>query len=472
MSRLKLEFNAGTLLLREEPGAGILPGVFGSLAVQDDRAGGAWRAAAYQYAPILRTAKQHGIEIDDQARDYSPLDLKLYTPFAPMEHQRQAMERWRAAQARGTVVMPTGSGKTYFAVRCIAAVNRPAIVVAPTIDLMVQWADVLKKFFRQEIGMLGGGSKEILPLTVSTYDSAVLQMEFIGNRFGLIVFDECHHLPGQINRMAASMCIAPYRLGLTATPEREDDGEEVMEQLIGPVVFRAYIDELEGKVLAPYVTRRIRVELSESEQAEYQLARKTYTNFVRRHQIDFSDPDGWGRFIAMSARIPGGREAFAAYLRQRQIARCGRAKLELVWKLLRNHRGERILVFTADNDAAYQMGEAFCLPVLTHKTKAAERRDMLERFRSGEYPVLLTSKVLNEGVDVPEASVGIVVSGSGSIREHVQRLGRILRAKDGKQAVLYELVSEGTSEMRVSDRRRQNRAYAQRRLRFYREGTD
>ncbi len=69
-------------------------------------------------------------------------------------------------------------------------------------------------------------------------------MEFIGNRFGLIVFDECHHLPGQINRMAASMCIAPYRLGLTATPEREDDGEEVMEQLIGPVVFRAYIDEL------------------------------------------------------------------------------------------------------------------------------------------------------------------------------------------------------------------------------------
>ena len=467
MSRLKLEFNAGTLLLREDPGAGLLPGVFESLAVQDDRAGDAWRAAAYQYAPILRLAKQHGIEVDDHARDYAPLDLKLYSAFAPMEHQRQAMERWRAAQARGTVVMPTGSGKTYFAVRCITAVNRPSLVVAPTIDLMVQWAEVLKKFFRQEIGMLGGGSKEILPLTVSTYDSAVLQMEFIGNRFGLIVFDECHHLPGQINRMAASMCIAPYRLGLTATPEREDDGEEVMEQLIGPVVFRAYIDELEGKVLAPYVTRRIRVELSEAEQAEYQLARKTYTNFVRRHQIDFSDPDGWGRFIAMSARVPGGREAFTAYLRQRQIARCGRAKLELVWQLLRKHRSERILVFTADNDAAYQMGEAFCLPVLTHKTKAAERRDMLERFRSGEYPVLLTSKVLNEGVDVPEASIGIVVSGSGSIREHVQRLGRILRAKDGKQAILYELVSEGTSEMRVSDRRRQNRAYAQRRIHFY-----
>lgn len=109
------------------------------------------------------------------------------------------------------------------------------------------------------------------------------------------------------------------------------------------------------------------------------------------------------------------------------------------------------------------------MPVLTHKTKAAERREFLEKFRSGEYGVLLTSKVLNEGVDVPEASVGIVVSGSGSTREHVQRLGRILRAKEGKKAVLYELVSEGTSEMRVSDRRRKNRAYEQKRDRLYRE---
>ena len=468
MNRLKLEFAAGTLLLREEAGTELLPGVFASLAVHDERIGDAWRAAAYQYAPILRLAKQHGIEVDDQARNYAPLNLRLHSPFTPMEHQRKAMECWRAAQARGTVVMPTGSGKTYFAVRCIAAVNRPALVVAPTIDLMVQWAGVLKQFFQEEIGMLGGGSRNLQPLTVSTYDSAVLQMEFIGNRFGLIVFDECHHLPGQINRMAASMSIAPYRLGLTATPEREDDGEEVMAKLIGPVVFQTYIDELEGKVLAPYLTHRIRVELSETEQAEYQQARKIYTGFVRRCQIDFSDPDGWGRFIALSARMPGGREAFSAYLRQRRIARCGRAKLEWVWKLLREHRGERILVFTADNDAAYEMGEAFCLPVLTHKTKAAERRDFLDRFRSGEYPVLLTSKVLNEGVDVPEASIGIVVSGSGSTREHVQRLGRILRAQNGKQAILYELVSEGTSEMRVSDRRRQNRAYGPRHFHFRR----
>ena len=102
----------------------------------------------------------------------------------------------------------------------------------------------------------------------------------------------------------------------------------------------------------------------------------------------------------------------------------------------------------------------FCLPVITHKTKAAERKDFLDAFRNGDYPVLVTSKVLNEGVDVPEANVGVVFSGSGSIREHIQRLGRILRrTANGKQAVLYELVSAGTSEMSVSERRRNNRAY-------------
>ncbi len=465
MDGIQLEFSAGTLLVK--PGTGTeLPEAIREAAIPDPRVN-TYRAAASDYARIVRIACENGIEVHDNARAYRNLDLKIYRPHTPMPHQKKALDAWRGARGRGMVVMPTGSGKTYFAVLAIAAVRRSTLVVVPTIDLMIQWQKVLSTFFQTKVGMLGGGSREILDLTVATYDSAVLMMEFIGARFGFLVFDECHHLPGQVNRMAASMCIAPYRLGLTATPEREDDGLEVMERLIGPIVFQAHIDELEGKVLAPYITRRIRVALSDEEAAEYAAARRTYTNFIRAHRIDFSERDGWNRFIMLSARLPGGREAMKAYLKQRATAQCSRAKLNAVWNILRENRTERILIFTADNDTAYRMGEILCMPVLTHKTKAAERKEFLERFRSGEYPVLLTSKVLNEGVDVPEASIGIVVSGSGSTREHVQRLGRILRAQSGKQAVLYELVSEGTSEMRVSDRRRQHRAYEQRRMRIF-----
>jgi len=201
------------------------------------------------------------------------------------------------------------------------------------------------------------------------------------------------------------------------------------------------------------------VELSPEEEAEYTEARHKYVSFLRFCNIDFQKPDAWANFIMQCSRSPHGREIMNAYQKQRAISRCSHAKMEMVWKIIRNHPQSRIIIFTADNDTAYQIGEAFCLPVLTHKTKAAERKYFLEEFRAGHFAVLVTSKVLNEGVDVPEASVGIVVSGSGSTREHIQRLGRILRKSDGKQALLFELVSAGTGEMNVSERRRNNRAY-------------
>ena len=453
---VSFRFDAGTILL-DIAGAPPPPDAL-DLLHYDERVA-LWRARASAYAPLMRMFHAASFQIDDQARAYRELNLSLHGGFPPMPHQAKALEAWKQARGRGLVVMPTGSGKSYLAVLAILSVRRSALVIAPTIDLVQQWAYSLKKFFGIEIGMLGGGVKDIREITVSTYDSAVIFMEYIGAQFGMIVFDECHHLPGPVNRLAASMAIAPYRLGLTATPERTDGGESVIDSLVGPKVYEIFIDELEGRVLSPYRTHRIPVELAEEEAAEYQAARKVYTDFIRRNAIDFSAKNGWNQFIIRASRSQQGRAAMKAYLRQRAIARCGRGKLQAVWEILIRHKQERTIIFTADNDAAYAIGNQFCFPVITHKTKTAERKEFLDRFRSGEYRVLVTSKVLNEGVDVPEAAVGIVVSGSGSSREHVQRLGRILRASEGKQADLYELVSEGTSEIHVSDRRRQNRAY-------------
>ena len=130
--------------------------------------------------------------------------------------------------------------------------GRPTLVVTPTIDLMNQWYDELTLSFGTEVGLLGGGYYDIQPLTVTTYDSAYLNMDRLGNRFGFIVFDECHHLPGPTYGLAATCAIAPFRLGLTATPERADNAHTHLDQLIGPIVYRREITQLRGQYLAEY----------------------------------------------------------------------------------------------------------------------------------------------------------------------------------------------------------------------------
>lgn len=454
---ITLDFNAGTLLLS---GITPLPEELKKWAVFDERSR-LFRAKACDYAAIVITLIRAGIPFTDRARNYQKLEnLTLREPITPRPHQQQALEAWIAAGSKGVVSLPTGAGKTILALLAMAHLRRPTLILVPTIDLLTQWCSTVERFFDLSCGMLGGGSREIKEVTVSTYDSALLNMEFIGNRFALLIADECHHLPSPENRLCAAMSIAPFRLGLSATLDKEGEYAEILQELMGEVCCDISITELAGKVLSPYIVRQIKVALSGPEEAAYQHHRQIYTAFLRRAAIDFSRPGGWSDFLIACSRYPGGKEALHSFMTQRHIARAGSAKLTMIEKILRQHPGEQTIIFTADNDAAYTIGRAFTLPVLTHHTKAAERKEFLDFFRAGKYPVLVTSKVLNEGVDVPQASVGIIVSGSGSIREHVQRLGRILRSAPGKeQAILYELVSANTSEESISRRRREHNAY-------------
>jgi superfamily II DNA or RNA helicase len=331
--------------------------------------------------------------------------------------------------------------------------------VTPTIDLLHQWHDELAGAFNVPIGLVGGGSYDFQPLTITTYDSAYIHLERWGNRFGLIVFDECHHLPGPSYLLTAVGSIAPFRLGLTATPERADQQEFLLPELIGPILFRREIKELSGSYLAEYRTERRYVVLSPEEQARYDQMRGEYRRFVDDRRISFGSPQGWQRFLQESCRSPEGRAAFRAYLEQKRIAQAAPAKLELLEQLLKEHAADRVLIFTADNATVYQIARRFLIPAITHQTKARERREVLQRFHDGIYPIVVTSQVLNEGVNVPAASVGIVLSGTGSVREHVQRLGRLLRKYGDKQATLYEVIARGTAEEFTSDRRRQHDAY-------------
>ena len=183
---------------------------------------------------------------------------------------------------RGVVVLPTGTGKTHLANMAIERAGRPTLVVTPTIDLMNQWYDELTLSFGVEVGLLGGGYYDIQPLTVTTYDSAYLNMDRLGNRFGLIVFDECHHLPGPTYGLAATCAIAPFRLGLTATPERADNAHTHLDQLIGPIVYRREITQLRGDYLAEYRVETLYVHLSPEDRIRYDQARELYRTFVQQ----------------------------------------------------------------------------------------------------------------------------------------------------------------------------------------------
>jgi superfamily II DNA or RNA helicase len=341
----------------------------------------------------------------------------------------------------------------------IDAKRRSTLVVAPTLDLVRQWFDLLGATFGVPVGLVGGGEHDVRPLTVTTYDSAFLHMEHLGARFGVVVFDECHHLPSPAYSMAASALLAPFRLGLTATPERTDGREHELEALIGPEVYRKDIVELSGDYLAEYETERVSIELSPEERALHDAERAIYREFVTSHGIRMSQPSGWGEFIMMSTRSAEGRRAMAAYRKQREIAFAPRAKLDYLEHLLHLHRRDRAILFTQDNATAYAVSARFLVPVLTHQTKVRERSAILAGLGAGTFHAVATSRVLNEGVDLPDANVAVILSGSGTVREHVQRLGRILRKRGDKRAVLYELVTEATTETYTSDRRREHSAY-------------
>ena len=452
-------FDNGTLVWSGGEIAELVAAVPG-LFKFDSRING-FRSRACDYAAILQQIRAMQLELEDNAALFEPLkELALQETLIPRSHQQTAFEAWRQNSYRGVAALPTGSGKTILAVMAIARLKRPTLVLVPTIDLLAQWANVLKRFFNVPIGMWGGGSNETCDITVSTYNSAVLKMEFFGNRFAFLIADECHHLPGPANQLAAQWSIAPYRLGLSATPESDPERDEIMNDLMGKVCCRIQIDELSWGILSDYEVETIELSLTPEEHAEYLLNRKVYTDFLHQHHLVMNSVKSWRNFIMEVVRSgQAGRKAFEAYLKQKNIARSGEEKFNMVWELLKRHAGERIIIFTADNAAAYELGRRCFLPVLTHHTKSAERKNMLENFRTGACPVLVSSKVLNEGVDVPEANIGIIFSGGSGVREHVQRLGRILRAKPGKKAVLYELVNASTSELNVLNRRRAHRAY-------------
>ncbi|WP_411963516.1 DEAD/DEAH box helicase family protein [Haloferax sp. YSMS24] len=447
-----LRFEDGTVHVRtDDPEATAT--VADLSGVESDPRSGGYRAPAMQYAAIRDALESAGIEYDDRIAVTE--ELSLSTTYDLREYQQAALDAWLDADSRGVVELPTGAGKTVLAVGAMVAHSVPTLVVVPTIDLQDQWIRELETEFDVPVGRFGGGEQRQEAITVSTYDSAYLRADDVGGDFGLVVFDEVHHLGGQGYQDIPRFLTAPARLGLTATFERPDGAHEQVAELVGPRVYQLDVDDLAGEHLADYEVRRIEVELTAEERETYEEAQSTFVDYLKRSGLSMQSGSDYQKLVMRSGNDPRAREALLAKQRARDVMMNSDAKVDKLGRLLARHRDDRVIVFTASTDLVYRIARQFLVPPITNETGTKERREILDRFRDGTYDTVVAANVLDEGVDVPDANVGILISGSGSEREFTQRLGRILRPKaDDSTALLYELVSVETAEERVADRRR------------------
>ncbi len=418
-----------------------------------DSRSGCYRAQALHYRDLVEYLENSGIPYEDKVLDL--ISTPVFSSNIKLRgYQEEALKRWML-QKRGTIVMPTGSGKTILALKIIEELNTSTFIVVPTLDLVKQWKEKLNRYFNIDIGEYTGGRKDLKGITVSTYDSAYINAEYLGNKFKLLVFDEVHHLPAEGYRQIAELFASPFRLGLTATYEREDGLHRLLPKLIGGKIYEIHTDELKGKHLSDYMVKKINVQLTEEELEKYKHYQRIFKQYLSRNRVKMKSPNDFKKIIIRSGFDPKAREALLAWRKAERIAYNSTGKIERIQELL--DKENRTIIFTRYNDMVYTISKRFLIPCITHKTDSREREEILRGFKEGVYKALVSSQVLDEGIDVPEANVGIIVSGTGSNREYIQRLGRLLRPREGKKAILYELVTRGTKETRVSYRRKTRR---------------
>jgi len=455
---ISLRFDRGTLLLTGialKQAQSICGRSFWAL---DSRVG-ALRCDAVHYAAVRSALTDRlGASLFDEV----PRPQDVHWPRVKLvklrDSQRAALDAWTQGGNRGQIIMPTGTGKTEVALAAMARTKTATLIVAPVRDLMYQWHRRILAAFEYDAGIVGDGLSDIKAITVTTYDSAYIHMGKMGAGFGLLIFDEEHHLPGRCRREAAILSTAPMRLGLTATPERSDGLDEDLDWLIGPVVYRMPFKEAEGSALANFDLVRIPVALGEQEQATYDQCSRVIRHFIASRRKEMPGY-AWRNLCKESGKDPNARHAQKAYYLKQSVENRAAEKLRVLEDIFRLHKGRQILVFAGSNDMAIEVSRRFLAPTILSHTRKRERLTVLDGFARGVFPVLVANRVLDEGVDVPEAKVAVVIGGQGSTRQAKQRLGRILRKTGNVRATLYEVVCENTKEVQRSRKRRKSDAY-------------
>ncbi|ERH07831.1 MAG: DNA or RNA helicase of superfamily II [Halonotius sp. J07HN4] len=364
-----------------------------------------------EVATVKRTLYEAGYPIaDDRDLDTGdPLEAEL---TATLRDYQQAWVDTFLDQQAGVFVGPPGSGKTIAAIAALVAVGGETLILVPSRELAAQWRAALtaeSTLTDADVGEYHGGEKNIQPVTIATYQTAGMDRHrqlFDSRGWGSIIYDEVQHIPSPIFRRSTDLQAA-HRLGLSATPVREDDKEQEIFTLIGPPIGTDWAALFEaGFVAEPEVQIRYVPWRDDDAQNVYSSAD---TN--NRHRIAAQNP----------------------------------AKIDEIRTLRGQHPDAKTLIFVDYLDQGEAIADALEVPFISGETAHHERQRQLAAFREGSQQTLVVSRIADEGIDLPNAELAVVASGlGGSRRQGTQRAGRTMRPVGN--AVLYVLATRGTRE--------------------------
>ena len=411
---------------------------------------GRWCCEAHHYHLALPWLQQQ--DIQDLVPRWQRLALDLHEMRELHGYQREALAAWKQAGGRGRLVLPIRGTKTLLAVYAIHAIGSSTLIVVPTVQMLSQWYYLLANAFRTEIGVYFHDEKRVRPLTVAIHDAARDLIADHGATFKMLICDEVQQEPIQTWGEAVGMAPAPLRLGLTGiSPEEyEQKGEGwQVDDLIGPIVYALRFETLTGKQRAAYRTQRVLVDLTDEERSSYKAAYEVYIGCVCEQGLQHCH--GAERVQELKRRStfdPGARRAWLARRQVLRLLESCHGKFTALEALLREHDGEWLLVFTESQEVAYAISRQYLVPAITRVTAGTERRYILDAFRTARYRVVVTTELLKERVDVPEAKVAVVLGGGTRTRKYLQHFERSLRKKGLLQAALIEILVRDTLETR------------------------
>jgi superfamily II DNA or RNA helicase len=374
---------------------------------------------------VAQVLRRHPIQVAHSS-DALPIRLR--------DWQQEALDIWQSSD-RGVVAVVTGGGKTWFALACVKNLlarrhDVTVVIVVPTLALLDQWVVVLTDDMnvpRNDVAMYGSGHRPRQPAkynVVVLNTARVIAPQIAATRSTFLIVDECHRAASPHNARALSGTHVAT-LGLSATPERDFDDlfAQAVVPALGPVIYRYdYSRALADKVIAPFELTNIRIPLTKDEQAKYNsLTRRLVPLFRKREK-----------------GVGGAEEHLYRLLRDRaRVSASAESRIPAAIRILNMHKRVRALVFhehiaAADAIAQILAKQGHRVAVYHSGVGSHVRQDNLRRFRRGQIDTLVTCRALDEGINVPDASLAVIVASTSSTRQRIQRLGRVLRPAPGK----------------------------------------